>query len=258
MNIIERDWDWWAYFWRVLHRQTIPHIEEWDKRVAKFVIEVVGCKRGEKLLDLGSGSGEHTRLLAEKGVVCTGVEIAPSLVRYARRRAKQERLKVNYINRDMRKIDFREEFDYCMMVSGTFGFFSDAGNANILKKMQRALRPGGRLLLDIRNAKYPRKDGKTWMELKEGYLLTESTYDDKTHRESGTYIFIDQKGNVNVQTARLKRESNRLYPLSEVKKMLRHAELNFLNAFCGFRLPPTIYRHSYRHNIVIIAEKTSS
>ncbi len=258
MKVIVRDWDWWAYFWRVHHRQTIHRIEKWDKSVVRFVVKVLGCKRGEKLLDLGSGSGEHTRLLAGKGIVCTGVEIAPSLVKYAQKRAKQERVKVHYIAGDMRRIDFKEEFNYCIMVSGTFGFFSNTDNVDLLRKIQRALRPRGRLLIDIRNAQHPRRNGKTWIELKRGYLLTDSMYDEQTHREGGIYIFIDRSGNVNVQTEALKHESSRLYQLSEMKQMLRNTNLKFAHAFCGFELPPRPYRSSYRHNIVIIAEKISS
>ncbi len=83
MKIIERDWSWWAYFWRVIHRQTIKGIDKWDRNVVNFIIKVLSCKRGDKILDLGPGSGEHTRLLAKKGIKCVGVEIAPSLVSHA-------------------------------------------------------------------------------------------------------------------------------------------------------------------------------
>jgi len=258
MKVIERDWDWWAYFWRVIHRQTIPHIDEWDRNVVRFITKVLDLKKGEKLLDLGCGSGEHTRLLAQKGIVCTGIEIAPSLVKYAQKRARQETVNVKYICKDMRRMMYKNAFDCCIMVSGTFGFFSDTENVKLLKKIQRLLGPKGKLLLDIRNAQHPKIYGKTWMELNGGYLLTDSIYHEETHRESGECIFIDESGDVNVQTEKLKRESHRLYTLSEMKRMLRKVKLRFLDAFCGFRLPPINYRLSYKYNIIIIAEKSCS
>ncbi len=103
---------------------------------------------------MGCGSGEHTRLLAKYGVECTGIDIAHSLIKYAKIRAKEENIEVEYIVQDMRKIDYVNEFDYCIMISGTFGFFSDEENLRLLRKIKTALKPSGKLLFDIRN---PRK-----------------------------------------------------------------------------------------------------
>lgn len=258
MKIIERNWDWWAYFWRVIHRQTIPHIKEWDRNVVRFIIEVLGMRKGDKLLDLGSGSGEHTRALAHEGIVCTGIEIAPSLVKYAQNRARQEAVSPKYICKDMRRIAYKDAFDHCIMVSGTFGFFSDTGNIGLLKKTKRALRLEGTLLLDMRNASYQRVHEESWLSLNGGYLLLRNRYNKVTHREGSEYIFIDEDGNVNVRTKNLKRASCRLYTVSEMKKMLHSVGLAFLGAFCGFRLPPVGYKASYKGNIVIIAKKLSS
>lgn len=259
-KLIERDWNWWAYFWRVIHRQTIKGIDKWDRNVVKFIIKVLDCKRGDKILDLGSGSGEHTRLFAKKGIKCVGVEIAPSLVSHARKKAKKENVKVEYIIQDMRKIDYKEEFDYCIIISGTFGFFSDYQNLRFLNKIRKALKPEGKLFMDIKNAKNPGKSGKNWMQINNGYLLGESKYDFLNHRESGDYIFIDKTGKLNVMKKDLKRESQRFYTISEIKQMLHKAGLKFLNAYCGYKLlpkkfTPKKYTPLYKHNITIIAQK---
>ncbi len=245
MRIVERDWNWWAYFWRVIHRQTIPNIEKWDKDVVRFNVKILGCKKGEKLLDLGCGSGEHTRLLAKKGLKCVGIEIASSLVKFAKGKAKEEGVEVKYLNRDMRKIDYKEEFEYCIMISGTFGYFSDYGNFNLLQKIRKALSPKGKVLLDIKNAQYPRKGGRSWMYINNGYLLS----------GNGEIIFIDQSGNVNILAKHVKRESIRLYTIPAMKKILHKAGLKFLNAYCGYKIPPKKYTPSYKHNIIITAQK---
>ncbi|MEE8597412.1 MAG: class I SAM-dependent methyltransferase [bacterium] len=255
MKIIERDWNWWAYFWRVIHLQTIKGIDKWDRNVVKFIIKVLSCKRGDKILDLGSGSGEHTRFLAKKGIKCVGVEIAPSLVSHARRQAKKENVKVKYVIQDMRKIDYKEEFDYCIMISGTFGFFSDYQNLYLLKKIGKALKPRGKVLLDIKNARHSRKERRNWMCISNGYLLT----------GGGGDIYIDESGDVNILAKNVKQESTRLYTISEMKQMLYKAGLKFLNAYCGYKLlpkkftpkkfTPKKYTPSYKHNITLIAQK---
>lgn len=75
MKVIERNWNWWAYFWRVIHLQTIKGIDKWNRNVVRFIINILGCEKGKRILDLGAGSGEHTRLFAKKGIKCVGVEI---------------------------------------------------------------------------------------------------------------------------------------------------------------------------------------
>jgi len=98
------------------------------------------------------------------------------------------------------------------------------------------------------------------MQIYNGYLLGESKYDSLNHRESGEYIFIDKTGKLNVMKKDLKRESQRLYTISEIKQMLHNAGLSFINAYCGYKLlpkkfTPKKYTPSYKHNITIIAQK---
>jgi hypothetical protein len=38
MKTIVRDWNWWAYLFRVTHRQTIPHIERYDDELVAFIV----------------------------------------------------------------------------------------------------------------------------------------------------------------------------------------------------------------------------
>jgi 2-polyprenyl-3-methyl-5-hydroxy-6-metoxy-1,4-benzoquinol methylase len=257
MKIRERKWNWWAYFWRVLHRQSLRGIAQWDRKVVRFIVHELGCTRGQTLLDLGCGSGEHTRMLAQKGVKCTGVEIAQSLVRHARTQARRARVQVDYRCVDMRRITYDEQFDFCILISGTFGFFSDRQNQSLVRRIERALKPGGKLLLDIRNARVPRKGGRSWMKIHKGYLLMVNSYDAEHKRECGDCVFFDASGNVNVLTRALRRAGNRLYILPEMKVMLRTAGLEYMSAYCGFQLPAKTCRRSYKHNIVIIAQKTT-
>lgn len=253
MKSIPRDWNWWAYFWRVIHRQKLKGIDKWDEMVVRFIIEILGCKKGDRLMDLGCGSGEHTRLLAKYGIECTGIDIAPSLISYAKMKARNENVKVEYIVNDMRKIDYENEFDYCIMISGTFGFFSDKENLRLLQRIKKALRPEGKLLFDIRNPIRKPQYGKSWMAINDGYLLVDTKFNAKTKRETGEYYFIDKTGKINVMSKDISRKGNRLYTLNEIKSMLNKSGLQFLNAYGGFQLPPPEFPKS--SNIVIIATK---
>lgn len=44
MKVIVHNWDWWAYFWRVIHRQRLKGIEKWDSELVKFVVKIPPIK----------------------------------------------------------------------------------------------------------------------------------------------------------------------------------------------------------------------
>lgn len=256
--MIERDWNWWAYLWRVTHRQKIKGIQEWDEKLVRFVREITGVKPEEKLLDLGCGSGEHTRLLSKEGIECTGVEIAESLVRYAKEKAKEERVKVNYINMDMRNIEFKNEFDCVMLVSGTFGYLSDKENFALLKQIHKALKPKGRLFLDIPNGySFCKKGGRAWQELEGGYLLSSTSFDPNTARliELEQTFYIDKQGNINIPDAKCREHYTlRIYTPSEIRDMLLEVGFVSIQMYGGISISLEELKSDSSH-IDIIAKK---
>ncbi|OYD16465.1 hypothetical protein CH333_03310 [candidate division WOR-3 bacterium JGI_Cruoil_03_44_89] len=255
MDIIERNWNWWAYFWRVKHRQTIPGIDDYDKKAVVFIIKVLDIKRGESLLDLGCGSGEHIRLLAKEGIRCVGVEIASSLVEYSRNKAREEKLEVEYLPKDMRKIDFCSEFEYCILMSGTFGFFDDKENLKLLKKIKMALKPNGRLLFDLSNPYRIRENlGNKWCKVDNGYVFIKDEFDAENGRLGGRFFFIDKDSRMNILKGELGWEFTRIYTLPEIRDMLNTAGIQFLKAYGSIESPYEEYKPQ-SHRLIVIARK---
>ncbi len=61
----------------------------WPRRIERewpLLAEVLGPPAGRRILDLGCGTGEHARFLAEKGYEVVGVDLSPSMLE----RAKEE------------------------------------------------------------------------------------------------------------------------------------------------------------------------
>lgn len=102
-------------------------------------------KRGEKILDLATGTGWTSRLVARCGAEVIGVDIATELLAAATERAGKEGFKIEYQVGDAEKLPFADEtFDG---VVSTFGvMFASRPEAAALE-LARVCRRGGRLAL---------------------------------------------------------------------------------------------------------------
>jgi SAM-dependent methyltransferase len=122
---------------------------------AAIVRRALRLRRGQHVLDIPCGQGRLTLILAKWGLAMTGVDLTASYLRRARRRAKQRRLAIRFIQADMRRIDFDGEFDAALNWFGSFGYFSAADNLTFVRRVYRALKPGGKFLVEGPN--------KTWL-----------------------------------------------------------------------------------------------
>jgi len=92
MKSIQRPRDWWAYHYRVVHRNQIPDIAQWDDDLVEMIVDVLDLQPGDRVLELACGSGEHSRRLGRHGMDVLGLDIAPSLVTYCCTKAAEEGL----------------------------------------------------------------------------------------------------------------------------------------------------------------------
>jgi SAM-dependent methyltransferase len=58
---------------------------------------------------------------------------------------------VDYVAGDMRALPWTEEFDAAVCWFTSYGYFADAENQRVLAEVARALRPGGRFVLELNN-----------------------------------------------------------------------------------------------------------
>src|SRR5207244_1904536 len=72
--------------------------------------------------------------------------------------ARARKVAVDLVHGDMRNLAFRRLFDAVLLWGSSFGYFRDAENAQVLRKIAQAMRPGGRLLLQVANRDYLVRD----------------------------------------------------------------------------------------------------
>jgi len=158
-----------------------------DIQVGYLHTEVLGG-RGSRILDLGCGPGFYCDRLQELGHHCCGIDFSPAAIRYAR---KHTQAGVEYREKDLRDGGYGEAFDLAMMLHGEFNAFSPEEARRILAESCAALRPGGRLVLEVHSDDDVRGKGhrgRSWYGASQGifsadpYLVLHETFCDAATR----------------------------------------------------------------------------
>jgi SAM-dependent methyltransferase len=116
------------------------------------IARLLDLSAGSRILDLCCGYGRHAIPLAQRGYQVTGYDLSEPLLDKARADASAESVEVRWVRGDMRALPFEAEFDAVVNLFTAFGYFEDeAEDLQVLQGVRRALKPGGRLLLDTIN-----------------------------------------------------------------------------------------------------------
>lgn len=98
---------------------------------------------GDRVLDVGCGSGNAAVQAAAEGAEVTGLEFSPGLLARARDRAADAGVHVEFVESDGDLLSFPDgSFD---VVLSTGGCLIDAHHGIVAGELARVLRPGGRL-----------------------------------------------------------------------------------------------------------------
>lgn len=114
-----------------------------------LIWRLLNLEPGAQVLDLACGHGRIANRLAAKGAAVTGLDATSRFLELAREDARARSVKVDYISGDMRELAWEQRFDAITCVFTSFGYFDDDDNRRVLRGACRALRPGGRLWIDV-------------------------------------------------------------------------------------------------------------
>jgi SAM-dependent methyltransferase len=103
-------------------------------------LEALGVGEGTRLLDVGCGAGRALRLAADRGADVTGIDAAPGLLEFARRRVPGATI----VQGELQTLPFADDaFD---AVTGFNSFQYAADPVAALREAKRVTAPGGRVL----------------------------------------------------------------------------------------------------------------
>jgi SAM-dependent methyltransferase len=151
---------------------------------------MLGPKGDERVLDLACATGRRTLELCRRGFDVVGVDIRADLLEVAGCEAEMLDLWPFFVEEDPRYLEFEREFDLVLSLGGgAFEHFEyDEENLRAFGAAARALRPKGRLLMQIPNVLHVEAHlpERVWIKEAEAVDLVEQEWNEGTRRIDGT------------------------------------------------------------------------
>ena len=149
--------------------------KEWDQIYREYPLEELGWELGKsrpilveaiergllkkgKTLDICCGAGTNTVYLAKEGFDVTGIDISPTAIEYAKKKAEKAKVKIDFRVTDFSKLPFAdEEFDFVYDM-GCFHHVNIEDRPAFINGVHRVLRKGGSYMLTC----FSYKNGAGW------------------------------------------------------------------------------------------------
>ncbi len=189
-------------------------------REVEGIIALLNLPTGSRILDLCCGHGRHAIPLAQHGYQISGLDLSEVLLQRAQVEAEAAGVQVRWLQSDMKRIPFENEFDAIINVFTSFGYLdSEEEDLQVLQQVHQALKPKGLFLLETvyqpRVLRSFTPHGIT--RYSDGLIVLEERHIDLlTSRNEVQITMIDPEGQ---RTAH--RHSMRIYTLTELVQMLK-------------------------------------
>jgi len=113
--------------------------------VGELLCESIPVHAGDRVLDVGTASGNTAISAARRRAVVTGVDLVPALLEHARNRAQAEGFEIDFQEGNAMALSFPDaSFD---VVLSTFGAIFAPDPHKTAAEMARVCRPGGKIAM---------------------------------------------------------------------------------------------------------------
>jgi SAM-dependent methyltransferase len=208
----------------------------------------LAMRPGMRVLDLGCGHGRHAIALAARGYAVTGTDLVAAMIDRARADAARAGVSVDLRVEDQRALAEVSAYDRAALLFDAFGLMPDGDNLEILRRVHRALVPGGMLCLDVRNRDWIARAMPPTTVLQRGDALMI----DRHQLDSVTGRLVDHRVIVRGGVARELPFSIRVFTLTELSLMLSVTGFALREAWGSWRAEaPSLARN----RLVVFAER---
>ena len=160
----------------LFEREYVETFENDEKtaREADFIAATLGLGPSDSVLDLACGVGRHAFALAGRVGRVVAFDRTTRFLERGRRHAEEAGVtNVEFVEGDMRALDYDGEFDAAYNYFTSWGYYSREENLDCLARARRALKPGGLFLLETINraALLGRFMPRSWQETPDGTVV---------------------------------------------------------------------------------------
>ena len=224
-----------------LFMDNIPY-EEWCEYLAGL-LEDQGIREG-LVLELGCGTGNMTRLLAEKGYDMIGVDNSVDMLEIAMEKKEEEEQDILYLLQDMREFELYGTVRAVVSVCDSMNYIIEEEDLlEVFRLVNNYLDPGGIFIFDLNTEyKYEKILGDTTIaeDREDASFIWDNYYDPEekiNEYDLALFIPVDKDG----ETLYRKYEEThyqKAYSLEKIKELLAEAGMEFIDAYDAFTRNP--------------------
>lgn len=243
---------WWEELFNEDYFRTVEKLTPQQVQTeADWIEHALGVEAGASILDVGCGAGRQAIELSTRRYEVSAVDLSMAMLTRASEAAQEAGARVAFTQCDMAAMEFSEKFDAAYCVGSTFGFFDDPRNAEVARRIHRALKPHGTFLLAVPNRDHviQHQPAMSWFEGEGCVCMEESAFNYITSRVNVKRTMIYDDGR-----QREFEYSVRLYSLHELGQVLHEAGFRILEVSGHTRTPGAFFGPSSRE-LIILAQK---
>ena len=138
--------------------------EKWDGKtwvrnfhelyIRDMALFALGAVQGERVLDIGCGTGEYMDIMAKMGGVVSGQDISPDCANVALKRLKEKEVNTDIKVGDATKLLFADNYFDAVFSADFFEHITLDQKNKVVSEAYRVLKPGGIFVIKTPNLAY--------------------------------------------------------------------------------------------------------
>ena len=138
-------------FWETMAGKMFTR-ERWEAAGVEVdsIITLLDMRPEAEILDLCCGPGRHSLEFARRGYKVVGVDRTGRYLEEAKKRAKDQKLSIEFLKADMREYREQERYDVVLNLFTSFGYFEDPEeDSKVLSNIHASLKEGGKAVIEL-------------------------------------------------------------------------------------------------------------
>ena len=138
---IRKYWDWRSRTYGLDQDRSMHVADKWKE----VMQELAESGHGRRALDIGTGTGQFAFYLADQGFNVTGIDLSEKMIEWAREKAFQSRVEIDFMTGDAEHLGFEENTFDVVVSRNLLWTLPDPDRA--IREWHRVLKPDGRIIV---------------------------------------------------------------------------------------------------------------